>query len=104
MAEINPRLRLDRSRAYGMRPAHATGVTVWLEPGDTVVIPLVPIEGDRVMIGNTGVIDGSLDDPERKKTALETLRECGYLDVVDGQLVNDDERAQQAVSQLMGRR
>jgi urease subunit gamma/beta len=104
MAEVNPRLRLDRSRAYGMRPAHATGVTLWLEPGDTVTIPLVPIEGDRVMIGNTGVIDGSLDDPERKKTSLQTLRDCGYLDIVDGQPVNDDERAQQAVSELMGRR
>lgn len=104
MAEVNPRLRLDRSLAYGMRPAHATGVTLWVEPGDTVTVPLVPIEGDRVMIGNTGVIDGPLDDEALKHTALTTLRECGYLDVVDGTPVNADTDADDAVSQLMGRR
>lgn len=104
MAEVNPRLRLDRSTAYGMRPAHATGVTVYIEPGDTILIGLTPIEGDRVMIGNTGVINGPLDDAELKARALTTLRECGYLDVVDGTPVNSVEDADQAVSTLMGRR
>jgi urease subunit gamma/beta len=104
MAEVNPRLRLDRSQAYGMRPAHATGVTLWVEPGDTVTVPLVPIEGDRVMIGNSGVIDGPLDDDALKQRALTNLRECGYLDIVDGNPVNDDAQADTAVSELMGRR
>ena len=104
LAEVNPRLRLDRSRAYGMRPAHQTGMTVWIEAGDSVTIPVTPIEGDRVMIGNTGVINGSLDDPELKRQALSTLRDCGYLDVVDGNPVNSPEEAHLAVAALMGRR
>lgn len=104
MAEVNPRLRLDRSLAYGMRPAHATGVTLWMEPGETVRVPLVPIEGDRVMIGNTGVIDGPLDDADLKQRALQTLRECGYLDVVDGAPINKTSQAESAVTRLMGRR
>lgn len=104
MAEVNPRLRLDRSAAYGMRPAHATGVTVYIEPGDTVTIPLTPIEGDRVMIGNTGVINGPLDDEDLKQRALTSLRECGYLDSVAGEDVNTPDTADQAVGNLMGRR
>jgi urease subunit gamma/beta len=103
MAEVNPRLRLDRSVAYGMRPAHATGVTLWLEAGESAVVPLTRIEGERVMIGNTGVIDGPLDDPEIKQRALATLRECGYLDIVDGAPHNDVEDADSAVARLMGR-
>lgn len=103
MAEVNPRLRLDRSVAYGMRPAHATGVTVWLEAGESVSIPLTPIEGERIMIGNTGVIDGPLDDPEVKARALATLRACGYLDVLEGLPVNGVDDANRAVSRLMER-
>jgi urease subunit gamma/beta len=103
MAEVNPRLRLDRSVAYGMRPAHPTGVTVWLEAGESVSIPLTPIEGQRIMIGNTGVIDGPLDDPDVKARALATLRDCGYLDVVEGSPVNEVEDANGAVSLLMER-
>lgn len=102
MAEVNPRLRLDRAAAYGMRPAHATGVTVWLEAGESVSVPLTPIEGERIMIGNTGVIDGPLDDPEVRARALATLRECGYLDLVEGHHVNDPQRADGAVARLMG--
>jgi urease subunit gamma/beta len=104
MAEVNPRLRLDRSAAYGMRPAHATGVTLFIEPGETVTIPLTPIEGDRVMIGNTGVINGSLDDEALKAQALATLRDCGYLDVVAGVDYNTPDAAESAVAELMRRR
>lgn len=102
MAEVNPRLRLDRAAAYGMRPAHATGVTVWLEAGESVSVPLTPIEGERIIIGNTGVINGPLDDPEVRARALATLRECGYLDIVGGHQVNNRQRADGAVARLMG--
>lgn len=103
MAEVNPRLRLDRSAAYGMRPAHATGVTVWLEAGESVSVPLSPIEGQRIMMGNTGVIDGPLDDLELKARALATLRDCGYLDVVEGLPLNEVHDANHAISDLMER-
>ncbi|CAB4923997.1 MAG: urease subunit gamma [Actinobacteria bacterium] len=80
LAEVNPRLRLDRSAAYGQRLALPSGDTVWISPGETVELPVQPIGGDRIVIGNTGVVDGPLDDVARKSRALTTLRACGYLD------------------------
>lgn len=103
LAEVNPRLRLDRGAAFGMRAAIPTGETVWIQPGVTVTIPIAAITGERVMLGNTGVIDGPLDDPQTRERALATLRACGYLDVVDGNPVNADTDADQAVGKLMER-
>lgn len=105
LAEVNPRLRLDRSAAFGMRPAITTGETLWIRPGETVSVPIRPIRGDRVVIGNSGVVDGPLDDPAVRERALSTLRACGYLDVVDGVAVGDADTASGAIAALMaGRR
>jgi urease subunit gamma/beta len=101
LAEVNPRLRLDRSAAYGMRLAVPTGSTVWIDPAATVEVAVTPIRGERVMIGNTGVIDGCLDDPAVKSRALDLLRACGYLDLVDGQGHGDVASADHAVAALM---
>jgi urease subunit gamma/beta len=104
LAEINPRLRLDRGAAFGMRLAAPTGDTAWLDPGETVELLMIPIGGARVMMGNTGVVDGPLDDPAARERALETLRACGYLDIVDGMDVNADSAADSAVARLMATR
>ena len=80
LAEVNPRLRLDRGAAYGHRLAIPSGDTIWIAPGETIERGIQPIPGLRVVIGNTGVVDGSLDDPELRRRALDTLRACGYLD------------------------
>lgn len=101
LAEVNPRLRLDRAAAYGMRPAITTGETVWIRPGESVELPFRPVAGARVMVGTTGLIDGPLDDPDVRAWALETLRTCGYLDVVDGQPVGDAAGAAAAVAAVM---
>lgn len=104
LAEVNPRLRLDRGAAFGMRLAVPTGDTAWLHPGETVDLMMMPIGGARVVIGNTGVVDGSLDDPTVRERALATLRSCGYLDIVDGAWVNEASGADAAVSRLMDQR
>jgi urease subunit gamma/beta len=106
LAEVNPRLRLDRSAAFGMRLAVATGETVWIRAGEQVRLPILPITGARIVIGNSGAVDGPLDDPAVRERALATLRSCGYLDVVDGQPVGDTAGASEAVAALMasGRR
>lgn len=101
LAEVNPRLRLDRAAAYGRRLAIATGETVWILPGQSLTLPTAAIGGDRVVVGNTGVIDGPLDDTDTRARALETLRACGYLDVVEGEPVGDTEAADAAVAALM---
>jgi urease subunit gamma/beta len=104
LAEVNPRLRLDRSAAFGMRLAIPTGETVWINAGESIQLPMTAIAGERVVIGNSGVIDGSLDDPAVRSRALETLRNCGYLDVVDGVHVGDLASADTAIASLMAAR
>lgn len=104
LAEVNPRLRLDRAAAYGMRAAIPTGETVWIRPGEAVDLPVRPIGGDRVMVGTSGVVEGPLDDPQVRSRALETLRACGYLDVMDGQPRGSVTDAEGAVAALMARR
>jgi urease subunit gamma/beta len=101
LAEVNPRLRLDRSAAYGMRLAIPTGETVWIRPGESVTLPVTAIMGARVVVGNTGVIDGPLDDPNVRQRALATLRACGYLDLADGHAVGDAAGADAAIAALM---
>lgn len=104
LAEVNPRLRLDRAAAFGMRLALATGDVVWIEPGQSVTLPITSIGGSRVMVGNTGLVDGPLDSPEVRSRALADLRDCGYLDIVDGVETNDPAAAEQAVVAVMRRR
>ena len=78
--EVNPRLRFDRSAAYGMHLAVAAGSAVRFEPGATRPARLVPIGGRRVVIGFAGLVDGPLDAPGAKERALQKARACGYAD------------------------
>ena len=101
LAEVNPRLRLDRAAAFGMRPALATGDVLWIEAGSSITLSITEIGGSRVMVGNTGLVDGPLDSPEVRNRALMALRACGYLDMVDGVETNDLATAEQAVAGVM---
>jgi len=103
LAEINPRLRLDRAAGFGMRLAIPTGDTVWIRPGESRVLPTCQLRGGRVQIGTSGVVDGRLDDPENRDRALTLLRACGYLDVVDGAHVGERAESELAVARLMAR-
>ncbi|MEU1629747.1 urease subunit gamma [Streptomyces sp. NPDC020096] len=79
--EANPRLRFDRSAAYGMRLAVPAGSSVRFDRGEEVEVGLVPIGGDRVAIGFAGLVDGPLDAPGAKREALRRAAACGYLGV-----------------------
>lgn len=105
LAEVNPRLRLDRAAAFGHRLDAPAGTTTWIAPGEAAEVRMVPIGGERIVEGNTGAVNGALDDPAVRDRALAVLRECGYLDVVDGRDVNAPADAESAVARLMeGRR
>ncbi|HEY6294165.1 MAG TPA: urease subunit gamma [Streptosporangiaceae bacterium] len=78
--EANPRLRFDRAAAYGMHLAIPAGSAVRFEPGATRRVALVPIGGQRVVIGFAGLVDGPLDAPGARQRALERARACGYAD------------------------
>jgi urease subunit gamma/beta len=78
--EVNPRLALDREAAYGRHLDVAAGSSVLFPPGETRRVRLVPIRGERVVIGFAGLVDGPLDAPGAKERALDLLRATGFLD------------------------
>ncbi|NGO72268.1 urease subunit gamma [Streptomyces boncukensis] len=84
--EVNPRLRFDRAAAYGHRAALPAGATVRFAPGETREVTLVPIGGERVVIGFAGLVDGPLDAPGARSLALARARACGYLDTSEGRI------------------
>ncbi|HYJ76043.1 MAG TPA: urease subunit gamma [Kineosporiaceae bacterium] len=77
--EANPRLRFDRAAAYGRRLAVPAGETVRFDPGTPVTVGLVPLAGERVVVGFSGLVDGPLDAPGALDEALRRAREFGYL-------------------------
>jgi urease subunit gamma/beta len=77
--EANPRLRFDRSAAYGRHLAVPAGSSVRFDPGATVRVTLTPIGGARIAIGFAGLVDGPLDAPGAKEAALAKAAACGYL-------------------------
>jgi urease subunit gamma/beta len=77
--EANARLRFDRAAAYGRHLAIAAGSSQRFDVGATVSVELVPIGGDRVVIGFAGLVDGPLDAPGAKDGALRAAAARGYL-------------------------
>ncbi|MFI1386111.1 urease subunit gamma [Embleya sp. NPDC020886] len=78
--EVNPRLRFDRAEAYGRRLAIPAGATVRFDPGTSRTVDLVPIGGERVVIGFAGLVDGPLDAPGAFEQALAKALACGYME------------------------
>jgi len=101
LAEVNPRLRLDRGAAFGMRAAIRAGSTLWIAAGATCKVPLTAIAGNRIAFGTTGLVNGHLDDPQVRDEALSRLRACGYLDIVDGQPLGTAIEADRAIAKVM---
>lgn len=77
--EVNPLLSFDRATAYGMRLAIPAGSALRFEPGTPTDAPLVPIGGARVAVGFAGLVDGPLDSPGTKQSALARAATQGYL-------------------------
>ncbi|MFB9376226.1 urease subunit gamma [Kineococcus gynurae] len=79
--EVNPRLAFDRARAYGRRLAVPAGSSVRFGPGETAVVELTAMGGDRIAYGFSGLVDGELDAPGAAEAALRRAVECGYQHV-----------------------
>ncbi|SFI36887.1 urease subunit beta [Jannaschia pohangensis] len=60
-AETNGALAFDRDAARGRRLDIAAGTAIRFEPGQTRRVPLVPLSGDRVVVGFQGKVMGSLE-------------------------------------------
>jgi urease subunit gamma/beta len=61
LAEVNPALELDRARAFGYRLDIPAGTMVRVEPGETIVVSMVPMGGRRIVTGHRGMTNGPLD-------------------------------------------
>jgi len=60
-AEANAALEFDRQAARGYRLAVPAGTSVRFEPGIALDVELVPLAGDRVVLGLRGDVRGRLD-------------------------------------------
>jgi urease subunit gamma/beta len=78
--EVNPRLSFDREAAYGRHLDIAAGSSITFGPGESRRVELVPIRGERVVIGMAGFVDGPLDAPGAKERALNLVRATGFQD------------------------
>lgn len=77
--EANPKLRFDRVASYGRHLHIPAGEHVDFPPGTEVSVDLVPIAGERILIGFAGLVDGPLDAPGAKENAISKARSLGYL-------------------------
>ncbi|HXH12784.1 MAG TPA: urease subunit beta [Alphaproteobacteria bacterium] len=76
--EVNPALDFDRSQAYGMRLNIPAGTAVRFEPGMRKTVTLVAFAGQRRVFGLNQLVDGDLDAPPVRQTALTRL--AAFLD------------------------
>ncbi|KAJ1963149.1 Urease [Dipsacomyces acuminosporus] len=75
-AEANPKLEMDRGIAYGRRLDIPAGTAVRFEPGDTRIVALVDIAGNRVVHGGNGFAQGNVDR-NRLPEILESIKKLG---------------------------
>ncbi len=76
--EVNRALAFDRSAAYGMRLNIPAGTATRFEPGEEKEVTMVTFAGARVVRGQNGLVEGSLDDPAIRQAALQCLTERGF--------------------------
>lgn len=79
--EVNKKLSFNRNLAYGMRLDIPAGTAVRFEPGETRRVQLVEIGGSREGYGLNGLLEGTIDDSNARKKALEKARNLGYAEV-----------------------
>jgi urease beta subunit len=73
--EVNPALRFEREKAYGRRLDTPAGTSVRFEPGQRQTVRLIPFRGERILYGFRGWVEGKLDDPGVRETAMKRMRE-----------------------------
>ncbi|KAJ2444467.1 Urease, partial [Coemansia sp. RSA 2424] len=73
-AEANARLEMDRGIAYGRRLDIPAGTAVRFEPGDSRVVALVDIAGNRVVSGGNAFAPGRVDRARVAEIVAEMQR------------------------------
>jgi urease gamma subunit/urease beta subunit len=78
--ETNRPLLFDRAAAYGKRLDIAAGTAIRFEPGETKTVPLVDIDGNKVIRGGNRLAEGRVSDVG-KTAALKNVKDRGYSNV-----------------------
>jgi len=76
--ETNPALDFDRARTFGFRLNIPSGAAVRFEPGESKIVELVEIGGQKKVYGAHGLISGDISDFNRV-AALDRAKERGFL-------------------------
>jgi urease subunit beta len=76
--EVNPAMRFEREKAWGMHLDIAAGTGVRFEPGETKQVTLVAYAGARRLVGFNGLVDGGLDAAQTKVDAMRRLADRGF--------------------------
>lgn len=71
--EVNRALNFERAQALGMRLNIPSGTAVRFEPGQTHIIELVPIAGDRTIYGFNRLVEGTLRDKKIEEAARKKV-------------------------------
>ena len=77
--EANRALKFDRAAAWGMKLDRPAGMGVRFEPGLVKSVALVPIDGGRIVLGQSGLANGSVDAAGAKGVALARAKALGFL-------------------------
>ncbi|CAE8724801.1 unnamed protein product [Polarella glacialis] len=75
--ETNKALMFDRAQSYGRRLNVPSGSSVRFEPGDTKVITLVEIAGERRVVSGNRLVDG-IASPERLPEVMARVQAGGF--------------------------
>ena len=77
--EVNSSLKFDREKAFGCRLDIPAGTAVRFEPGESKIVDLIPVAGERKSFGGNALISGELSDTNRS-AAMKRVAEGHFLD------------------------
>jgi urease subunit beta len=76
--EVNPAMRFEREKAWGMHLDIPAGTGVRFEPGETKQVALVAYAGARRLMGFNGLVNGGLDSAQTRVEAMRRMKERGF--------------------------
>ncbi len=75
--EVNSKLKFDREKAFGFRLAIPAGTAIRFEPGQTKLVKIRKIGGNKRVTGLNRLTEGSLD--HNKEEAMKRAKEKGFI-------------------------
>lgn len=76
--EVNPMLEFDREKTFGYRLNIPSGTAVRFESGETKMVHLVELGGEKKIFGANDLIQGEAS-PDRLVQSIDSLNQHGFL-------------------------